>query len=138
MGIVKALPTLEAWMESRGLAWKLLSDREYRTCRSSWSNTFQQRIERRWQHVQGTRAILDFESELPCSVFLICGISIPEVGNLGGPCASGYRIDNCHSLNVELCSSLELVVIDTDYRWCILLSHETSSGGMCHPEFWRS
>jgi hypothetical protein len=135
MGTVKPFPTLEAWMESRGQAWSLLSDREYRSCRSSWSNTFQHRIERRWQHVKGDRGILDFESELPSSVFLICGISIPEVGNLGGPCASGYRIDSCDSLDLGLCSSLELVVIDPDYRWCLLLSHETS-GGMCHPEFW--
>ena len=124
-------------MESRGLSWMLLSDSEYRICRISWSNTFQQRIERRWQHAQGIRAILDFKSELPCSVFLICGVSIPEVANLGGPCASGYRIDNCDSLDLGPCSSLELVVIDSDYRWCLLLSHEIS-GGLCHPEFWRS
>ena len=137
MGIVKALPTLEAWVESRGLAWARLSDREYRSCLGSWSNTFQHRIERRWQHVKGARAILDFESELPCSVFLICGVSIPEVANLGGSCASGYRIDNCDSLDLSLCSSLELVVISSDFRWSLLLSHETS-GGMCHPELWRA
>ena len=135
MGIVKRLPTLEAWMESRGFAWSLLSDGEYRSCLRSWSSAFQERIERRWQHSKGARAISDFELQLPSSVLLLCGVSVPEVANLGGSCASGYLIENCASLDLRLCSSLEFLVLSPDFRWCLLLSHETG-GGMYHEEFW--
>ena len=68
-------------------------------------------------------------------MLLLSGIGIPEVANLGGRGAAGYRATELTFLDLDLARNLELVVVAHDLSWCLLLSHET--GSWTHEEFWQ-
>ena len=132
MAIAKPLPELEVWLDTHANHWRILFNREYGQLIRDWSEAFLHRIEQRERHLSGRRALDAFALRLPANVFFFSGVEIPAVANTGGRCASGYQVEGLETLDRDMVSSFELVVVDLDFSWCLLLSHEHGN-----EEFWE-
>lgn len=124
MGIVLSLPRLERWLQEHAGNWHMLSDDQYKRLVADWSHRYRLPVARRHRHLSGSRALDAFVRRLPSDVLLFSGITVPEVANMGGPGAAGYRADALAALDVGMARSLELIIAKTDLSWCLLLSHE--------------
>jgi hypothetical protein len=127
MGIVRALPELEAWLDADASSWSTLSDREYKALVRRWSECFSQLIAADTSCLQGHRAIQALEARLPADVVLLSGIQVPQLANMGGRGAAAYTATGLCSLRRDLANRMELVLASDDLAWSCVFSHEAGA-----------
>ena len=127
MGIVRALPDIEAWLNADTTSWSFLSDREFKALVRRWSGCFSPLITANVSCLQGHRAIHSLEARLPADVVLLIGIRVPQLANTGGPSAAAYSATGLRSLRRDLANRMELVLSSDDLAWSCVFSHEAGA-----------
>src|SRR4051812_43646314 len=117
MGIVAAIPDLEAWLDADADSWSVLDDREYRSLVRRWSEDFMPLVESGAPCLRGHHATLALEGRLPAAVNLLSGFRVARFANMGGRGPSGYRAAALRRLNRDLANRLELIVAPDDLTW---------------------
>jgi hypothetical protein len=127
MGIVRALPELEEWLDADASSWSSLTDREYKALARRWSECFSPLIASETPCLQGLRAVQALEARLPTDVVLLSGIQVPRLANMGGRGAAAYMAIGLRSLHRELANRMELVLASDDLAWSCVFSHEAGA-----------
>ena len=127
MGIVRALPNLEAWLEADADSWSGLSDAEYKSLVRRWFEGFLHLVEADASSFRGSRALLAVESRLPANVYLLSGVRVPALANAGGLGPAAYLANELRSIRAELANRLELIVVSENFAWSCVFSHEAGA-----------
>jgi hypothetical protein len=124
MGIVKVLPDVEEWLDAEADSWSTISDPDYVALVRRWRDSFWSAIKAERPSLRGHQAIHAVGERLPADVWLLSGIQVPELANMGGQGAAGYQVAGLRSMKRELANRFELVVAPSDLSWTCVFSHE--------------
>jgi hypothetical protein len=131
MGIVKRKIELENYLDSIGVKWYSLSDKEYIHLVREIKKIIDS--EENYLLLHGDRAYLEFENRLPFSgyIYSIPGHPLLSIYNGADEITIAYRAMNIRSLDRQKINSIECLFSDCDLNYAILFNHEWDS--MC-PE----
>jgi hypothetical protein len=127
MGITRALPDVEEWLEAEASSWSAISDRDYAALVRRCRDTFLPSVMAETPSLHGDRAMQAIAERLPADIWVFSGIRIPEMANMGGQGAAGYEVAGLRNLPRELANHLELVVVAENFSWSCVFSHEAGS-----------
>ncbi len=127
MGIVRAIPDLEAWLDNDADMWSPLSDPEYKALVRRWSEGFGSLVATGARRLQGSRAMLSLQTRLPADVYVLSGLSIPQLANLGGLGPAAFRASGLRSVPRDLANRLELIIASQTFAWSCVFSHEAGA-----------
>jgi hypothetical protein len=127
MGIVRALPDVEEWLDSEANSWSPLSDRAYVALVQQWRDTFLTSVMAETPSLHGVRAMQAIAERLTADIWVLSGIRIPQLANMGGQGPAGYDVAGLRSVPREMANHLELVVAARDLSWSCVFSHEAGS-----------
>jgi hypothetical protein len=125
--IVRELPELEDWLSGQAESWSAICDHDYAALVRRWRGLFLPLVASAARTAQGARAMQALAKRLPADVWLFSGVAVPQVANLGGVGAAGYRAAGLKSLHRELANRLELIVAADDLSWTCVFSHEAGA-----------
>ncbi len=126
MGIVRAMPDLQAWLDANADSWSSLADREYKALVRRWSDVFSPLVAAGDARLHGRRAMTSLEERLPASVFVVSGLRVPRFANTGGYGAAAYEAELRHAPR-DSANHMELVLISIDFSWSCIFSHEAGT-----------
>jgi hypothetical protein len=127
MGIVRALPDLEGWLDADADSWASLADQEYKTLVRHWSERFSPLIAAGASCLQGSRAMLSLENRLPADVYVLSGMRVPQLANMGGRGPAAYQAIGLRSIPRVSANRMELIVVSVDFTWSCVFSHEAGA-----------
>lgn len=127
MGVARTMPDLELWLDVHATAWSILVDREYKDLVRRWTTVFSPLVASGAQCLQGSRAILSLEARLPAQVYLLSGIEVPQLANMGGQGPTAYRVNGLRGMSRDLANRLELILVAADFAWSWVFSHEAGA-----------
>src|SRR5262245_62153562 len=133
MTVVRSRPSIEAWLTRSAESWALLSDAEYRAVVERWRQAFAGAIDGPFA-VQGVTAVAEFEAQLPATVILFNGVSVPRAAVVtGARHPHAYKAVRLQSVERELAHGLDLVLVNDAFAYCCVCTHEWQ--GVAHPIF---
>src|SRR5438067_2078624 len=110
MGIMRALPDVEDWLDAEAESWSPIPDRDYVALVRRWRQDFLPRIAAAPRRFQGDGAMQAIAERLPGDVWLFSGVQVPELANTGGPGATGYHAVGLRNVRRDLANGWELIV----------------------------
>ena len=133
--IVSRSPAIEEWLDASADGWSVVSDVDYRALVRRWRERFGGHLRAPFA-TQSPHALEGFSALLPATIVLFSGCSVPEAAATGGSFAHAYRATGLRSVDEELAHSLDLILLDEDFAFCCVCTHE--SGSLSYPIFARS
>ena len=137
MGIVRALPELEAWLDADASSWSSLPDPGIQGARSVAGPSASHRSSPRAP--PASKAIGRFNlSNLgspptsSCSAAFRCA----RLANMGGRGAAAYAATGLRGLRRDLANRMELVLASDDLAWSCVFSHEAGAFVWEHLYVW--
>src|SRR5262245_36536606 len=108
MGILRAIPDIEAWLDADAISWSAVSDAEYRAMVRRWFETFAPLVACDSKCTKGGRAIVSLEGRLPADVIVISGLAVPELCNTGGLGPAAFRAQGLIGVDRDWANRREL------------------------------
>lgn len=127
MGILRAIPDIEAWLDTDAVSWSTVSDAEYKALVRRWSETFAPLVASGSKCTKGGRAMVSLEGRLPADVIVVSGLPVPEFCNTGGMGPAGFRAQGLIRVDRVWANRMELVLVSDDFLWTIVFSHEAGA-----------
>jgi hypothetical protein len=127
MGILRAIPDIEAWLDTDAISWSAVSDADYKALVRRWSEVFARLVAAGSKCMKGGRAMVSLEARLPADVIVISGLRIPDLCNTGGMGPAAFRAQGLMRVDRDWANRMELVLVADDFSWTIVFSHEAGA-----------
>ena len=134
MGFVKRNICIEKWLSEAAVAFKLLTDYEYRLHIKEWRHRFEPaaltgRVR------TGYAALEAVDKRMPCDVVLFTLLGYRRIpGFEGGPLAFGYMVVDLEYVDHATACEWDAIVVSKTRGFCCMYTHEWSSG-LATPRF---
>jgi hypothetical protein len=129
MGIVRAMPDLERWLDGDADSWSALSDPEYKALVRRWSDAFGALVAARAKCLKGGWAMASLRARLPADVYVLSGLPVRQVMNTGGAGPAAFLARGLRNVPPDLANQRELIVASEDFAWSCIFTHEAGMWG---------
>jgi hypothetical protein len=126
LGFVKENQYIENWLASQEAMFCGIKDSEYRQLLKNWRHHFESAIKSNYYVVQGDKAMLAIEDQLPCNIFIfnLPGSKLlPASTSLNSP-TYGYFVDELGSIDRELLNYSDAILCDNNFKFTCVYTHE--------------
>ena len=127
MGILRAIPEIEAWLDTDAVSWSVVSESEYKALVRRWSETFAPLVAAEAKCIKGARAVASLQGRLPANVIVMSGLPVPELCNTGGQGPAAFRAQELMRVDRDWANSMELILASDDFSWAFVFSHEAGA-----------
>jgi hypothetical protein len=127
MSILRAIPDIEAWLDTDAFSWSAVSDAEYKALVCRWSETFVPLVASDSKCTTGGRAMVSLEARLPADVIVVSGLPVPDLCNTGGMGPAAFRAKGLMRVDRDWANRMELVLVSADFSWAFVFSHEAGA-----------
>lgn len=127
MGILRAIPEIEAWLDAVATSWSVVSESEYKALVRRWSETYAPLVVADAKCTKGGRAMVSLQARLPANVIVISGLPVPELCNTGGRGPAAFRAQGLMRVDRDWANSMELILAADDFSWAFVFSHEAGA-----------
>src|ERR1043165_6770330 len=127
MGILRAMPEIEAWLDTDATSWSVVSEPEYKALVRRWSETFAPLVAADAKSTKGGRAMVSLQARFPANVIVMSGVAVPELCNTGGRGPAAFRAQGLMRVDRDWANSMELILVPDDFSWSFVFSHEAGA-----------
>ena len=127
MGILRAIPEIEAWLDTDATSWSVVSEPDYKALVRRWSETFAPLVAADAKCTKGGRAMVSLQARLPANVIVMSGMPVPDLCNTGGRGPAGFRVQGLRHVDRDWANSMELILAADDFSWAFVFSHEAGA-----------
>jgi hypothetical protein len=127
MGILRAIPEIEAWLDTDATSWSVVSEPEYKALVRRWSKTFAPFVATDAKCINGGRAMVLLQARLPANVIVMSGVPVPKLCNTGGQGPAAFRAQGLLRVDRDWANRMELILASDDFSWALVFSHEAGA-----------
>src|SRR5262245_39298437 len=107
MGILRAIPEIEGWLDNDATSWSVVSEPEYKALVRRWSETFAPLVAADAKCTKGDRAMVSLQARLPANVIIMSGVPVPELCNTGGRGPAAFQTQGLMRVDRDWANGME-------------------------------